>query len=67
VLIREVKVTISTIVGAASSRVCQIYVPIDLTNYSKVIASEAKQALRVSKRLLRHYAPRNDRLAEHFF
>jgi len=32
---------------------CQKYVPIDLANLLKVIASEAKQSLRFSKRLLR--------------
>jgi hypothetical protein len=29
------------------------YIPLDLANLSKVIASEAKQSLRFSKRLLR--------------
>jgi hypothetical protein len=33
------------------------YVPIDLANFSKVIASEAKQSPRVSRRLLRRQAP----------
>jgi hypothetical protein len=46
---------------------CQKCVPIDLANLSKVIASEAKQSLRVSKRLLRRLAPRNDRLSERRF
>ena len=46
---------------------CQKYVPIDLANLSKVIASEAKQSLRFSKRLLRREAPRNDRLLEQIF
>jgi hypothetical protein len=54
---------------------CQKYVPIDFANYSKVIASGAKQSLRLSKRLLRRYAPtrlsssqaRNDSLSEHIF
>ena len=32
---------------------CQKYVPIELVNLSKVIASEAKQSLRFCKRLLR--------------
>jgi len=32
---------------------CQKYVPIDLANYSKVIASGAKQCLRLSKILVR--------------
>jgi hypothetical protein len=36
---------------------CQNYVPIDLANLSKVIASEAKQSIKVSKRLLRRKAP----------
>jgi hypothetical protein len=46
---------------------CQKYVPMDLAHYSKVIASEAKQSLRLSKRLLRRFAPRNDSLSEHIF
>jgi hypothetical protein len=45
----------------------QKYVPIDLENFSKAIASEATQSLRVSKRLLRRQAPRNDSLPEHIF
>jgi hypothetical protein len=48
-------------------RNCQKYVPLDLANLSKVIASEAKQSLRFSKRLLRRKAPRNDRLSEQIF
>ena len=32
---------------------CQKYVPIELVNLSKVIASEAKQSLRLTKGLLR--------------
>jgi hypothetical protein len=36
-------------------------------NLSKVIASEAKQSLSVSKRLLRRQAPRNDSLSVHIF
>ncbi|MGD8393356.1 MAG: hypothetical protein PVH74_17615, partial [Desulfobacterales bacterium] len=46
---------------------CQKYVPIELVNLSKVIASEAKQSLRFCKRLLRRKAPRNDSLSEHIF
>jgi hypothetical protein len=46
---------------------CQKYAPVDLANLSKVIASEAKQSLRFSKRLLRRYTPRNDSVAEHIF
>jgi hypothetical protein len=46
---------------------CQKYVPIELADLSKVIASEAKQSLRASKRLLRRLAPRNDSLSEQFF
>jgi hypothetical protein len=42
----------------------QKHVPIDLTCLSSVIASEAKQSLRLSKGLLRRQAPRNDRLSE---
>jgi hypothetical protein len=46
---------------------CQKYVPIELVNLSKVIASEAKQSPRFCKRLLRRKAPRNDSLSEHIF
>jgi hypothetical protein len=46
---------------------CYKYVPVDLANYSKVIASEAKQSLKLPKRLLRRYAHRNDSLSEHIF
>jgi hypothetical protein len=49
---------------ALVSIICQKYVPIDLANPAKVIASEAKQSLRFSKRLLRRQAPRNHRLWE---
>jgi hypothetical protein len=45
----------------------QKYVPIDLANLSTVIASGAKQSLKVSKRLLRREAPRNDSLSEQIF
>jgi hypothetical protein len=44
---------------------CQKYVPIDLANPSKVIASEAQHSLRVCKRLYRRKAPRNDGLSEY--
>jgi hypothetical protein len=53
--------------AAANYRNCQKYVPLDSANLSKVIASEAKQSLRLSKRLLRRKAPRNDRLSEQIF
>jgi hypothetical protein len=46
---------------------CQKYNPIDIANPSTVIASEAKQSLRVCKRLLRRKAPRNDGLSEYIF
>ena len=46
---------------------CHKYVPIDLATLSKVIASEAKQSLRVCKRLLRRKAPRNDGFSEYIF
>ena len=46
---------------------CQKYIPIDIANPSKVIASEAKQSPRFCKRLLRRKAPRNDSLSEHIF
>jgi uncharacterized protein (DUF2267 family) len=46
---------------------CQKYVPIESANFSKVIASEAKQSLRASKRLLRRLTPRNDSLSEQIF
>jgi len=46
---------------------CQKYVPIDLANLSKVIANEAMQSLRISKRLLPRMAPRNDGLSEYIF
>ena len=52
---------------ALVSIICQKYVPIDIAIPAKVIASEAKQSLRFSKRLLRRQAPRNHRLWEQFF
>jgi hypothetical protein len=52
---------------SASYNNCQKYVPIDLQNLSRVIASGAKQSRRLSKRLLRRHAPRNDRFSEQIF
>jgi hypothetical protein len=43
------------------------YVLIDLANFSKVVASEAKPSLWVFKRLLRRQTPRNDSLPEKLF